>query len=117
MKLPRKGCLVRADGTIVWAWEHNEAERDFESIPPAQYGLDGNLHARAHPTDVILDLEQTDLEAGDMETFYHDLLNTRARQHPDRSWRFTRVIGTAEIEHPIHAVLRTRKQLKNGGTP
>ena len=110
MPLPTKGCLVRADGTIAWAWEHNDPTTEFPATPPLLLDADGTPQDWALPGDVVLDLADIALEPEDIALFYAGLGNARAHADEAGDWHFTKMVGVDEVEHPLETVLRVREK-------
>ena len=113
MKLPLRGCLVNPDGTIAWAWEHNDPTRDFESLPPliVDFATGVNRFV-ADPAAVVLSLEAV-TKAGDMQALYHDMNEARARIGPTGKWQLTKIIRTPgkadrEIPHPLESLINAQ---------
>src|SRR4051812_40064019 len=111
MKLPRKGCMVRANGEIYWPFEHNDPHSEFDAMPPFMIDTDGNMRSLAQPTDMVLNLEEAGLETGDMALLVHDIHKARYRKHRDGKWKFTTAVDAdgPEIEHPFEGRLKARK--------
>lgn len=119
MKLPRHGLLVRADGTVVWAWAHNDPNTDFDALPPMKISLDGSAVAFvADPADSVLDLEAEELEPEVMIELVHDRQKMRMRKRSDGSLRLTRIIGQdaqgadVEVDHPIVDIINLQRDKK-----
>lgn len=121
MKLPRKGLLVDPmSGSILWAWEHNDPTREFDSLPPIISRSDGIPGPVATPDAVVIDCEM-EFDIGDIPSLYQNLANVRAWKNPQQRWEFFLLIKgqdaqgndiTLEVPHPIEAIREARKKAR-----
>ena len=121
MKLPRRGILVDiVTGFVIWAWEHNDPDHEFDSLPPVITRTDGSVVVSATPDAVILDCE-AEFEVGDIPLLYAQLTDVRIRKNPQQKWEFfLEVKGkdeqgkdvSVEVPHPIEAIRAARKKAK-----
>jgi hypothetical protein len=117
MKLPKRGLLAHEDGQIVWAWEHNDPETDFDALPPFVSSLDGeDMQSLATPGSVVIDLEEIGLGRGDIHLLHNTLNESRLRKRGDGSWALTHVIGgdnaddaSIEVDHPLIDTINARR--------
>ena len=116
MKLPKRGFLVDTDGSILWAWEHNDPTTEFNSMPPIIETSDGRVITKSTPGAVCVDCE-AEFEQGDIPKLYQRLDSVRVRKQPNGSWKiFERVFAEGptggpvivEIPHHVEAIRAAR---------
>lgn len=119
MKLPKRGFFVDdANGKVLWAWEHWNADTDFDSVTPFITTMDGETHAVIPPAGTIIDLEAEDITPGDMRDLHRDLEHTRLRRRPDGSLRIVKILGQdeqgndVEVDHPIVETINFQREKK-----
>lgn len=121
MKLPRRGCLIGADGKVKWAWSHTRPDTDFEGLPPITSFDDGTSSFISEPDDIIMDVESV-LADADMLDMYHDMTKARFRRDGDM-WKIKLIVDVdvggekveTEIDHPVQkkAALHQEKRKAN----
>jgi hypothetical protein len=117
MKLPKRGLMAHEDGQIVWAWEHNDPDRDFDVLPPFVSTLDGeDMQSLATPGSTVIDLEDVGLGRGDIHLLHTTLNASRLRKRADGSWALTHVIAgetekdePLEVDHPLIDTINARR--------
>lgn len=118
MKLPKKGMLVRADGTIAWMWSHPVEETDAVMIPPITYDpITGVTESAGQPGDVIVNLDNA-LDPEDMLELHGAHHNLRFKKDANNRFTLTQLHKTRrngqpeiiEQEHYLNSKLQPQEK-------
>lgn len=121
MKLPKRGLLMNPDGSLIWVWEHNDPNTDFNSLPPIILTMDGEAYTNVEAGATVIDLEAEGLQPGDMAELHQDHSATRIRKRADGSIHIVKILGQdkqgndVEVDHPVVDIINLRRQ--NAGRP
>lgn len=115
LKLPKRACLVDAEGRVLWVWEHNHPG-DFDALPPIVTNPDtGESVFLSPPNAQVMDLTEA-LDSRDYLEFARDCAQIRFRRRKGKGGGFAirQVIDIdgeeQELDHPLERKRMVRAQ-------
>lgn len=113
MDLPKRGCLIKADGTVVSAWEWNHPGPYRQPVLLIE-DADGNRTNGYAPDDLVVDLEAV-TEPGDMALFYREQHALRVRKDASSGqWQFKKQHQDIEIDSQFDSLVKARRAQRTG---
>lgn len=106
MELPKRGCLIRADGRIVSAWEYNQPGAFVQPVLLIETP-DAARSTGYAPDDVVLDLTDA-MEPGDIQTLYREQHELRAKK-VNGKWQFEKERDGIPLPSDTDAIITARR--------
>lgn len=109
MQLPKRGCIIRADGVVVSAWEYNQPGAFVQPVLIIETPDASRSNGYA-PDDIVLDLTDA-MEPGEIQTLYKEQHELVAEKQAGQ-WRFKKVRNGLDLPSETDAIIAARRAAK-----